>query len=647
MTSNLTSINALEDQDLLGDDLVFASICAQIAACAEADPDAVAVADAAGSLTYGMLVRRASRLAARLRATGVAPGDCVALFLDRGTEFVVAACGILWAGAAYLPVDTTSPSERVGFVLADAHVALVLTSAHQQARLPGGPWRPLVVDGADSGTSHTQVAPPAPAGPDDLAYVIYTSGSTGQPKGVELTHANLANLVDWHVTAFGVGPTDRASQVASVGFDAAVWEIWPHLAAGAAVHLADDATRSSPQLLRDWIVERAITVSFVPTALAEQVIHLPWPEDTALRVLLTGADVLHRRPPGGLPFRLVNNYGPTECTVVTTSGAVAPEGEGHATPSIGRPITNATVLIMDEKMRPVRTGEPGELCVAGALVGRGYRNDPDLTASRFVAVTSGDGPYADTRNGGTVRVYRTGDLVRLLENGEIAFLGRLDNQVKIRGYRIEPAEIVAAIQRFPGVAASAVVARLPSGRHPTDSHPTESHPTERDAPPGEPELIAYVVSAHGADSPTAPDLRANLASQLPEYMVPAKFVGVDALPMTINGKLDASALPAPTAENLLQGPAAQSDPVNDGGGSIEEQMAAIVGSLLDVPAVDPTDNIFLIGGHSMLAMQLVMRIRQTFEVKLALREVFGAPTVAGLAAEVIRRRSAAATAGAR
>ena len=628
MTSNLTSINTLEDPGLLADDPAFASVCAQIAARAEADPDAVAVADAAGSLTYGLLAPRASRLAARLRATGVAPGDCVALFLDRGTDFVVAACGILWAGAAYLPVDTTSPGERVGFVLADADVATVLTSTHQQARLPEGPWNPLLVDGPDPGTSDTQTAPPAPAGPADLAYVIYTSGSTGRPKGVELTHANLANLVEWHVTAFGVGPTDRASQVASVGFDAAVWEIWPHLAAGAAVHFADEATRSSPQLLRDWIVEHAITVSFVPTALAEQVIHLPWPEDTALRALLTGADVLHRRPPGGLPFRLVNNYGPTECTVVTTSGVVAPEGEGHATPSIGRPITNATALILDETLRPVPTGEPGELCVAGALVGRGYRNDPDLTASRFVAVAVDEDPYAET-----VRVYRTGDLVRLLENGEIAFLGRLDKQVKIRGYRIEPAEIVAAIDRSPGVAASAVVARPPS----------ERHPTERDAPVAEPELVAYVVAADGADAPAASDLRANLASQLPEYMVPATFVGIDALPMTINGKLDESALPPPAAENLLRGHAAQRDPVDDGRGSVEEQMAAIVGSLLDVPTVDPTDNIFLIGGHSMLAMQLVLRIRQTFEVKLALREVFGAPTVAGLAAEVTRRKSANAT----
>ena len=623
MPSNLTSINALDDPDLTGTDTAFRSVCALIRTRAAADPDRIAVADAAGALTYAELVRRAGRLAARLRAAEVAPGACVGVFLDRSPEFVVAACGILWAGAAYLPVDTTSPPDRVGFVLADADVATVVTSAHHQPRLPEGPWRPLVVDGPGPEGWNSHAAPLAASDPGDLAYVIYTSGSTGRPKGVELTHANLANLVDWHVTVFGVGPSDRASQVASVGFDAAVWEIWPHLAAGATVLFADDATRRSPQLLRDWLVEQKVTISFVPTVLAEQLIHLPWPGGTALRTLLTGADVLHRRPSGELPFRLVNNYGPTECTVVATSGAVAPETEGQTAPSIGRPITNTTALILDGALRPVPPGEPGELCLAGALVGRGYRNDPELTASRFVTVAAGDGAYA-----GDVRVYRTGDQVRLLENGEIAFLGRLDKQVKIRGFRIEPAEIVAAIDRFPGVAASAVVA----------------HRTSDDDPdaPAEPELVAYVVTADGAAAPSAPDLRAFLASRLPEYMVPARFVGIDALPLTINGKLDESALPAKAAENLLQG---QGDPAGGGAGSVEEQIAAIVASLLKLPTIEPTENIFLVGGHSMLAMQLVLRIRQAFGVKLALRQVFEAPTVAGLAAEVTRRTSANAAAG--
>ena len=355
-----------------------------------------------------------------------------------------------------------------------------------------------------------------------------------------------------------------------------------------------------------------ITIAFAPTALAEQLIHLDWPAGTALRTLLTGADVLHRRPAADLPFRLVNNYGPTECTVVATSGAVAPDGadDSAGTPSIGRPIGDATALILDGELRPVPPHQPGELCLAGSLVGRGYRNDPELTADRFVTVS--------VEGRGTERVYRTGDQVRLLENGEIAYLGRLDSQVKIRGFRIEPAEIVASVNRFPGVATSAVVA----GRGP-----------DADA---EPELVAYVVPANGA-RPDAAGLRAFLATRLPEYMIPARFVAVDALPLTLNGKLDAAALPAPAPANLLPEPAGDDASVGAGGGSVQEQIAEMVRTLLKVPAVEVGENIFLLGGHSMLAMQLVLRIRQAFGVRLSLRQVFGEPTVAGLAAEVERQ----------
>jgi amino acid adenylation domain-containing protein len=610
VTSHLTSIEELDVQS-------FTSICSRIAVHATAEPDGIAVAGPAGGMTYGELTRRATLLAGRLRAAGVGPGSCVGVFLERSPEFVVAACGVLWAGAAYLPIDTASPPDRVEFVLSDSGASTVLTSTHQQPLLPAGRWRPLLVDERGSGADDPSATSHA-VEPEELAYVIYTSGSTGQPKGVELTHANLVNLVDWHVGAFGVTAQDRASQVASLGFDAAVWEIWPHLAAGAAVHLPDDTTRRSPQLLRDWLVAERITIAFAPTALAEQLIHLDWPADTALRRLLTGADVLHRRPPDDLPFRLVNNYGPTECTVVATSGAVAPDssGDGAGTPSIGRPIGDTTALILDDELRPVAPHQPGELCLAGSLVGRGYRNDPELTADRFVTVSI---------EGGTERVYRTGDQVRLLENGEIAYLGRLDSQVKIRGFRIEPAEIVASVDRFPGVAASAVVAR----RGP-----------EADA---ESELVGYVVPANGA-RPDAAGLRAFLTTRLPEYMIPARFVAVDGLPLTLNGKLDAAALPAPAPANLLSEPAGGDASVGAGGGSVQEQIAGMVRTLLKVPAVDVGENIFLLGGHSMLAMQLVLRIRQAFGVRLSLRQVFGEPTVAGLAAEVERQTSGSAEA---
>lgn len=580
----------------------FTPVAAAIAARVGSDPRGTAVADAGSRLTYADLDRRSADLAARLAELGVGRGSCVAVFLERSAEFVVAAYAVLRAGAAYLPLDVATPRERLAFVLGDAGATAVVTRGAHAADLPAGAWHTVDLDEPAAPAAAPVLDPP---GPDDLAYVIYTSGSTGRPKGVELTHANLANLVDWHVHTFGVTAADRAGQVASVGFDAAVWEIWPHLAVGAAVHVPDEATRRSAPLLRDWLVAEQITITFAPTALAEQLVALPWPAGTALRTLLTGADVLHRRPPAGLPFALVNNYGPTECTVVATSGTVDVGADGGR-PSIGRPIGDTTALILDDALQPVAAGDAGELCLAGRLVGRGYRNDAGLTASRFVTL------HRDA--GAALRVYRTGDRVRQGADGQIAFLGRLDRQVKLRGYRIEPGEVVAALDTVPAVAAAAVVLRA--------------------APDTEPELVAYVVGAGGA-APTADTLRAALAPRVPEYMVPARFVAVDALPLTMNGKLDEAALPAPSAHNLLPGQVAE--PTAAPGSSAQDRIAAVVAELLKVPAVDAGENIFMLGGHSMLAMQLVSRIKQDFGVRLTLRQLFDEPTVAGITATVVAR----------
>lgn len=610
MTADLTSPDTL-DHVRPGSPPPFGSICARIAAQAQSRPRGIAAADPAGALTYSDLVQEAGGLATRLRDAGVGVGSCVAVFAERTPAFVAAALGVLWAGAAYLPIDTATPRERVELVLDDADVATVVTTQRLQPRLPGGRWRPLLLDGPDDPGPRSTAAAPADVGPDDLAYVIYTSGSAGRPKGVELTHANLINLVEWHVTTFALRSSDRASQVAGLGFDAAVWEIWPTLAAGAALHFADDATRRSPHLLRDWLLHQQIAVGFVPTVMAEQMLHLAWPRRAPLRTMLTGADVLHRRPPSDLPFRLVNNYGPTECTVVATSGVVGPDDDGQIVPAIGRPIADTTALILDGELNPVAPGTPGELCLSGALVGRGYRKDPELTADRFVSVVV---------NGDARRAYRTGDQVRLLDSGEIAFVGRLDKQVKIRGFRVEPAEIVTALDRVPGVASAAVVAHTASAAEQAD-------------PEQAPELVAYVVAADGASVPAAAQVRELLAATLPEYMIPTRFVSVDALPLTINGKLDEAALRARGAEQLLR----ERRGAGDAAPAVEEQITAMVHDLVKNSAVAQDDNIFLVGGHSMLAMQLALRVKQTFGVKLSLRQVFGAPTIAELAAEVGRQ----------
>jgi amino acid adenylation domain-containing protein len=604
---------ALPQVELSAAFLPSASLCERIAGHAVSAPDRPAVVDGTTCLSYGELERQAGQLAAYLKAAGVGPERCVGLFLERSAQFVVAALAVLKTGAAYLPLDPSTPADRAGFILADAGAPLLLTYRSKSCHLAPGPWRVINLDGADAAAIARQRALPHPVepAPSSLAYVIYTSGSTGRPKGVEITHANLANLIDWHQSAFHVTSADRASQVAGLGFDAAVWEIWPHLTAGASLHIADEVTRRSPQALRDWLVAERVTISFVPTVLAEQLLHTSWPAETALRWLLTGADTLRRRPIAGLPFTFVNNYGPTECTVVATSGTVTPEHDG-GTPSIGRPIRKAAALILDDALRLVPLGEVGELCLAGALVGRGYRNNPQMTASRFVVYTPPSGP--------ALRIYRTGDRARLLPNGEIAFLGRLDEQVKIRGYRIELGEIVACLDRCPGIEACVAATCDANGDGPV--------------------LVAYVVAAPGSRL-TAATLREFLAARLPDYMIPAHFVKLAALPVTANGKLDRAALPAPAADNLLPArpPETSQNPTASNGTSngYQHKITELVASLLGQPTVGAEENFFLIGGHSMLGVQLVARIRDLFGVKLTLRQLFNAPTVAALSAEVARQ----------
>ncbi len=574
-------------------------------------PDDVALAEAGRALTYRQLDERARSLAHRLRALGVGPDVPVALCMPSSAAMVVGALGILKAGGAYVPLDPAQPRERIEGILHDAGAAVLVTDDRE------APWALGIVDSVvalDGGgelrgaRAAAGSAEQTDVSPDDLAYVIYTSGSTGSPKGVEITHRGLSNLVAWHQRAFAVTDADRASQVAGVGFDAAVWEIWPYLAAGAPVHLAPAGVRTDPEALRDWLLEQKITITFAPTVMAERLIELAWPGETPLRLMLTGGDALHRYPPAGLPFELVNNYGPTECTVVATSGPVPPGGDAGEPPSIGRPIANVRVHVVDEQLREVADGVAGELCIGGVSVARGYRNRPDLTAERFVAdpfsmEAAGHGAPA-------ARLYRTGDLVRRLPGGDIAFLGRLDDQVKIRGYRIEPAEVTHALKRHPGVRDGVVVAR-------------------EDGADGK-RLVAYWLAADGT-APGPEELLAFLRERLPDYMVPSAFVRLDALPLSPNGKVDRSALPAPEGT----GAASVADFVEPRT-PVEREVAGILAPLLGLERVSAEANFFLLGGHSLLGTQLIARVRDHFDVELSLKALFEAPTVAGIATEVER-----------
>jgi amino acid adenylation domain-containing protein len=554
-------------------------------------------------LTYGELDARVNQLARHLHTLGIGPEMPVSVCMSRSPLAVVAALAVLNAGGAYLPLDPGCPHERLSFILQDAAVTVLLTEKGVGDSLPKGSWLVVMPDrDAQVIANYPTDALPTTASPQHLAYVIYTSGSTGTPKGVQITHDSLLNLVFWHQNTFAVTPEDRATHLASFGFDASVWELWPHLTAGATVYITPDVTRSSPELLRDWLVARKITISFVPTALAERLILLDWPADTKLRLLLTGADTLHHYPRPGLPFDLINNYGPTEATVVATSGVIRPEPRPNGRPPIGRPIDNTYVYICDESLNLVPTGEVGEIYIGGAGVARGYLNNRELTAQKFLP-----DPFSERLG---ARLYRTGDLAHILPDGQIAYVGRADDLIKIRGYRIEPNEIVSVLNTHPAVQASAVVVREDGT--------------------GNLRLLAYVVT-NGDPHPTSGALRSVLRNQLPDYMVPAAFISLQALPLTANGKIDRNALPAPDDTNVL--------PDEDYAAPrtvLEEKLSGIIANLLGLERVGVDDNFFLIGGHSLFGTQLIARIQDSLGVELPLRSIFDSPTSAQLAQEIER-----------
>ena len=601
-------------------------VASLVSARARKAPAAVALSGSGHVVTYGQLEARAGRLAHRLRGLGVGAEHLVALIAQRSPALAVGALGIMKTGGVYVALDPSCPELRLAAMLADVRPAVVLAERDVAGRVPPGPWTIVTLGGDGEGGDGSPglldlIRAPIRDGAR-RAYVVFTSGSTGVPKGVEITHAGLANLVAWHHEAFGITPADRATQVASPGFDAAVWELWPYLTAGASVHAPDEGTRLDPVALRDWLVDMRITVTFAPTPLAEQLMTLPWPDATALRIMLTGADTLHRHPPASLPFVVVNNYGPTECTVVTTSGIVPVDAGQTELPSIGRPIPGVEVYLLDEACQPVAPGDVGEVYVGGLGLARGYLNRPDLTSQRFVTIDAPlarrdpgrDGAPCRRAPGRGVRLYRTGDRARLHADGTLAFEGRSDGQIKIRGHRIEPDEIVAVLDAQAGVVASTVVARRNGAL--------------------EPRLVAYVVPA-STSAPAPGHLLEALRRRVPDYMLPATFVRLDALPLTANGKLDAGALPAPSDENRLTdtalAPAGEHQAVDD-------RLAQILTTLLQVDHVEANDNFFLLGGHSLLGTQVIARVREAFGVELSLRTLFAAPTLTALANEIVRSR---------
>ncbi|MFD2419030.1 non-ribosomal peptide synthetase [Amycolatopsis pigmentata] len=554
---------------------------------AAAHPDAVAVVSAMESLTYGELTARANQLARFLAGRRAGPDVLVGVCLPRSLDLVVALLGVLRAGAAYVPMDPEYPAQRLAFLLSDAAAPVVLTHSGLRDRLPAGDVVLMDEDWSSIGAlPDTDVA--TGVRPDNLAYVIYTSGSTGEPKGVQVEHQGLVNLVDWHRRTFGIGPGKRTTLASPMAFDAMAWDLWSALAAGATVSIPSAQTVEDPQQLQRWINDECFDVTFLPTPVAEAVLALPWSRP-APGYLLTGGDRLTTIPRANLPFVLVNNYGPTETTVVATSGTVSYGRPVH----IGRPVQNVVVYVVDHADHLVPIGVPGELLIGGVGVARGYLNRPELTAQRFTA-----DPFSSDHG---ARVYRTGDIVRWTPDGNLEFVGRRDDQVKVRGFRVEPGEVESVLAGRRGVASCAV--------------------TVREDLPGSRRLVAYCVPADGVSLCTTA-LREWCEHSLPAHLVPSVFVLLPKLPLAANGKVDRTALPAPDGirPDLSNGFVAPRSPA-------ERTVAKIWSDILWVDEIGVHDDFFELGGDSLLAARVISRVRDELGIDIAIRTLFDSPVL--------------------
>jgi amino acid adenylation domain-containing protein len=571
---------------------------------ARRSPDAVAVVLEGERLSYGALAESANRLAHRLASLGVGPESRVGICLERGPSLLVAILGVLAAGGTYVPLDPAYPADRLAFILDDGAVSVLLSQASLRAILPSAGPRLLLLDEEGGRPARRAGGEPA-AGtvPDNGAYMIYTSGSTGRPKGVVVTHANAARLFAATRDSFAFRGADVWTLFHSAAFDFSVWEIWGALLSGGTLVVVPQEVSRAPRAFYELLRRERVTVlNQTPSAFDELVRVLDDPAELCLRLVIFGGEALDfqilrpwfERAGGGA--RLVNMFGITETTVHVTEREIRAADLELATGSaIGRPIADLAVAVLDPAGHPVPEGVAGELHVGGPGLARGYWRRPELTASRFVPDPWSGEPGA--------RLYRSGDLVRR-RGADLQYLGRIDQQVKLRGFRIELGEIEAALRAHPDLAAAACLLREggPAGKR----------------------LVAYVVAA-GGRAPGAGELRRWLGERLPDHMVPAAFVVLDAFPLTAHGKLDRRALPEPQAARP-ELEAAFLPPRTP----IEEVLAGLWADLLAVDRVGVEDSFFALGGHSLLATRLLARVRESFGADLSLRDLFAAPTVAAL-----------------
>ncbi len=548
-------------------------------------PGNIAVVFDGLQVSYAELNRKANQLAYYLRSRGITAEKLVPVCMHRSIEIIVSILAILKAGGAYVPIDPAYPADRISFMLADTRATLVLAGKEILDQLPVTAGidiiNPVVIlSGKDLPEANLQTE----ITPGQLAYVIYTSGSTGRPKGVMVEHKNLSNLVNWHNEAYDVSAISRATAMAGVGFDAFGWEVWPYLYCGASVYVIRDEVRLHPAGLAASFVDNKISHSFIATALVQDFVKALINKEIVLRYLLTGGDKLSYINTDEFSYKLVNNYGPTENTVVATYYELL-ASESYPLPPVGKPVTNTVVYIVNEQGQLVPVGVTGELYIGGASLARGYLNRPELTAEKFIADPFGKAP------GG--RLYKSGDICRRLPDGNIAYIGRVDEQVKIRGYRVELGEIERVIQECTGIVQAVVLMKEDLN--------------------GNKKLLAYVISDGEFNREV---VLTQIKGKLPAYMIPSVWVPMDAFPLTNNGKINRQALPdadvSGSAGNLYVAPVTETEKV----------LAEIWQELLGVARVGIYDNFFELGGHSLMAMRMVAHIESRLSVSIPVKVLF-------------------------
>ncbi len=587
-------------------------------------PNAIAAEFSNQNVTYAELNRRANQLAQALQKQGVGPDVKVALSVERSLEMLVGLLGILKAGGAYVPLDPTYPQERLAYMLADSGATVLLT---QTSLLPAMPehqaklicldrdWQTIAQESTENPTSDVTL--------EDLIYIIYTSGSTGKPKGVALKQRAIANLLAWQLQNSRCGLGDKTLQFTTLSFDVSCQEIFATLASGGTLVMIDEDIRRDPEQLAQLVADKQVNRIFLPFVALQQLAEAfaAQPDlNLRLRELITAGEQLQTTPSLVALFerlpdcRLANHYGPSETHVATAYDLPADPKTWDALPPIGQPIANTQIYLVDPFLQPVPIGVPGELLIGGDNVARGYLNRPELTAEKFIKLPVFSNQYSvncdQSLNTDLLNtVYRTGDLARYRADGNIEYLGRIDQQVKIRGFRIEPGEIEAVLSEHEAVRETAILAK-PDAQ-------------------GNKRLVAYVVTQPGqtADALT---LRTFLKDRLPEYMVPALVMLLDEMPLTPSGKINRRGLPEPdeSARAVVQ-------EFVEPRTAVEAVVAKVWREILGVEKVGVNDNFFDLGGHSLLATQVISRLKSSFKTNLPLRSLFESPTVAELSVAIV------------